>query len=128
MSAEKKTVLIVDDEQDTVTYFQSLLEDNGYDVVVAMDGEEGLARVREAVPDLVTLDITMPNMSGTRFYRTMREDENLKRVPILIVTGISRDYEKFISTRRQVPPPEGYLSKPIEQDEFLAMVRTLIGA
>ena len=128
MSAEKKTVLIVDDEQDTVTYFQSLLEDNGYDVVVAMDGEEGLARVREAVPDLVTLDVTMPNMSGTRFYRTMREDENLKRVPILIVTGISRDYEKFISTRRQVPPPEGYLSKPIEQDEFLAMVRTLIGA
>ncbi len=128
MSAEKKTVLIVDDEQDTVTYFQSLLEDNGYDVVVAMDGEEGLARVREAVPDLVTLDVTMPNMSGTRFYRTMKEDENLKRVPILIVTGISRDYEKFISTRRQVPPPEGYLTKPIDQGEFLAMVRRLIGA
>jgi len=58
----------------------------------------------------------------------MKESEKWKRIPIIIVTGISADFERFISTRRQVPPPEGYLSKPIDQEKMLTMVKQHLGS
>ncbi len=127
-SDEKKTILVVDDEPDVQVYLQTLLEDNGYDVVVAQDGVEALEKVQEARPDLVTLDITMPEKSGVRFYRDIKENDILKDIPIVIVTGISKDFEKFISSRKQVPPPEGYVSKPIDKDEILALAKKFTGA
>jgi CheY-like chemotaxis protein len=125
--AENKTVLIVDDEPDVVTWISTLLEDNGYSTVSAQNGEEALNRIKEARPDLVTLDISMPGTSGVRFYRDMKENDEWKTVPIVVVTGISDDFKQFISTRRQVPPPEGYISKPIEEKEILDLVKKLIG-
>ncbi|NQU19928.1 MAG: response regulator, partial [Candidatus Nealsonbacteria bacterium] len=79
------------------------------------------------VPDLIALDITMPEKSGVAVYRRLKEDDQLKSVPVIIVTGISDDFKQFISTRRQVPPPEGYISKPVDHDDFLKMVRDLLG-
>jgi CheY-like chemotaxis protein len=127
-SDEKKTILVVDDEPDVTVYLQTLLEDNGYAVVVAQDGAEALEKVQEARPDLVTLDITMPEKSGVRFYRDVKENDDLKDIPIVIVTGISKDFERFISTRKQVPPPEGYVSKPIDRDEILELAKKLTSA
>lgn len=127
MAEDKKTVLVVDDEPDVVTFISTVLEDNGYATTKAKDGVEALARVKERRPDLITLDITMPEKSGVRFYRDIKESDELKDIPIIIVTGVSDDFQKFISTRRQVPPPEGYLSKPIGADEVLGAVRKLIG-
>jgi CheY-like chemotaxis protein len=124
-SDEKKTILVVDDEPDVQVYLQTLLEDNGYNVVVAQDGAEALEKVQESRPDLVTLDITMPEKSGVRFYRDVKENDDLKTIPIVIVTGISKDFEKFISTRKQVPPPEGYVSKPIDREEILDLAKKL---
>jgi CheY-like chemotaxis protein len=125
MSTGKKTVLIVDDEPDVLTFLSTLLEDNGYATVTAENGEGALARVKESPPDLITLDITMPETSGVRFYRDMKESEAWRHIPIVIVTGISGDFERFISTRRQVPPPEGYVSKPIVEKEILEVIRNL---
>lgn len=125
MPEEKKTVLVIDDEPDTVVYISSLLEDNGYATIAAKDGAEALEKVKGGRPDLITLDITMPEKSGVRFYRDIKESEEWKDIPIIIITGISKDFEKFISTRRQVPPPEGYLSKPIDQEELLKLARDL---
>ncbi len=124
--SDQKTILIIDDEQDTLTYFSSLLEDQGYKTVLAKDGEEGIKKVEEGIPDLITLDVTMPEMSGLKFYRTMKENDSFKSIPIIIITGVSKDFEGFISTRKQVPPPEGYISKPIEQDKLLEMIQDLI--
>ncbi len=121
--ASKKKILIVDDEQDILTYLSTLLEDNGYDTVLAKDGEEALKQVEAALPDLITLDISMPEKSGVKFYREMKADDRWKKIPIIIVTGVSEDFQKFISTRQQVPPPEGYLSKPIDKEEILALVK-----
>ena len=120
---EKKKILIVDDEQDILTYLSTLLEDNGYDTVLAKNGEEALKQVEAALPDLITLDISMPGKSGVKFYRDMKVDDRWKHIPIIIITGVSEDFKKFISSRQQVPPPEGYLSKPIEKEEILALVR-----
>ena len=125
MAAEKKTILVVDDEPDVRTFLSTLFEDNGYATVMAQDGNEGLSKVKEKAPDLVTLDITMPNKSGVRFYREMKESAEWKKVPIIIVTGVSGDFKTFISSRKQVPPPEGYLSKPIDKTEILKLVKKL---
>ena len=125
MAEDKKTILVVDDEPDVLTFLTTLLQDNGYETVTAVNGEEALGRVKEKRPDLVSLDITMPETSGVRFYRNIKESEDWKNIPIIIVTGISSDFEKFISSRKQVPPPEGYVSKPIDETEFLELIRKL---
>ncbi|MDI6754380.1 MAG: response regulator [Thermodesulfobacteriota bacterium] len=124
--ANKNKILIVDDEQDIRTYLSTLLEDNGYDTLLAKDGEEALRQVEASLPDLITLDISMPEKSGIKFYRDMKAEERWKHIPIIIITGISEDFKKFISTRQQVPPPEGYLSKPIDKEEILRLVRKFI--
>jgi CheY-like chemotaxis protein len=122
----RRTILVVDDEQDVVTFLTALLEDNGYATIAARDGAEAVARARADAPDLVTLDITMPAQSGVRAYRELKSDPQLARIPVIIVTGIENEFERFISTRRQVPPPEGYLSKPVDQERLLALVRSLL--
>lgn len=119
----KKKILIVDDEEDIRTYLSTLLTDQGYDTLLAKDGEEAWKQVEASPPDLITLDISMPEKSGVKFYRDLKADPRWKRIPIVIVTGVSGDFQKFISTRQQVPPPEGYLSKPIDQTEILGLIK-----
>ena len=126
MAENKKTILVVDDEPDVLTFLTTLLQDNGYETMTAENGEEAFDRVKEKRPDLVSLDITMPETSGVRFYRNIKESEDWKGIPIIIVTGISGEFEKFISTRKQVPPPEGYISKPIDEQELLGLIKKLI--
>jgi len=122
-----KRILIVDDEQDIRTYLSTLLEDQGYSTVLAKDGVEGMQQVQSAPPDLVTLDISMPEKSGIKFFREMKSSEQWKKIPIIIVTGVSEDFKKFISSRQQVPAPEGFVPKPINQEEILGLVRKLLG-
>ena len=125
MTEHKKTVLVIDDEPDTRVFITTLLEDNDYDTVTAADGKEALDKVKANAPDLITLDITMPEQSGAGFYKQMRQSDEWKSIPIIIVTGISSDFERFISTRRQVPPPDGYVTKPIDQQRLLDLASKL---
>ena len=122
-----KTILIIDDEPDTLTFFSSLLEDNGYTTITSDNGDDALKKLEQHNPDLITLDITMPVMSGVKYYRTLRENDKWKNIPIIIITGVSEDFRNFISTRKEVPPPNGYLSKPVDADELLKMVGELSG-
>ena len=73
----KKKILIVDDEPDIVSYLEMVLQDQGYETSTAGNGNEALEAVRADRPDLVTLDITMPEASGTRFYKEIRTDPEL---------------------------------------------------
>ena len=127
MAETTQTILVVDDDPDALTYLTTLLQDHGFVAVSAGDGAEALRKIEERRPHLITLDITMPEKSGVAVYRALKENDQLKDVPVIIVTGISDDFKKFISSRRQVPPPEGYLSKPVNAEEFMEMVRRLLG-
>ena len=128
----KKKILIVDDERDIVSYLEMVLQDQGFDTLTAGDGNEALEAVKREKPDLVTLDISMPKASGTRFYKEMRTDPELSGIPVLIVTavtGLGGDryaYERFISNRRLVPAPEGFFPKPIDREAFVATVKRLL--
>jgi len=125
MTDDKKTVLVVDDEPDTVAFLTTLLEDNGFATISASDGAQARALLEKQLPDLISLDVTMPEKSGVRLYRELREDERLKEIPIIIVTGVSEDFEKFISTRKSVPPPNGYVPKPIDQNRYVELAKQL---
>ena len=124
--AAKKTILIIDDEPDTLTYFSSLLQDEGFETMVAENGDVALKKVADAKPDLITLDITMPQTSGVRCYRELRETDAYKEIPVIMITGVSEKFQDFISSRKQVPPPDGYLSKPVDEKELIDLIRKLI--
>ncbi|MBZ0263509.1 response regulator [bacterium] len=123
---EKKKILIVEDEPDVSSYLCTFLEDHGFETVTAENGKEGYKKVQSEKPDLVTLDITMPEESGIRMFREMQEDKALAKIPVIIVTGVSREFERFISNRKQVRPPDGYFEKPIDKEEFLAAIHKLL--
>jgi CheY-like chemotaxis protein len=124
--SDGKLILVVDDEEDVVSYLTSLLEDSGYETVSAIDGAEGFKLAREKKPALITLDITMPEESGVRMFRNLQQTEETSKIPVIIVTGVSSDFKQFIESRRQVHPPEAYFEKPIDKDEFLKKVKELI--
>jgi CheY-like chemotaxis protein len=128
----KKKILVVDDEPHVVTYLKTLLQDNGYETIAASNGREGMEKVKAEKPHLVCLDITMPEESGIKFYRDLKEDPALREIPVVIVTAVTGyggdpdGLKKFLSTRRQTPPPEGYFSKPIDKSEFIAKIKQLL--
>jgi CheY-like chemotaxis protein len=131
-SGERRTVLVVDDEPHVVAYLEMLLQDQGYQTVSAADGREGMEKAKARKPDLICLDITMPEESGVRMYRNLREDPDLATTPVVVVTavtGLGGDPEplrKFLSTRRHIPPPEGFFSKPIDREEFVEKVKEIL--
>lgn len=132
MSDEKKQVLVIDDEPDVVTYLSMLLEDNGFETVTAANGIEGMEKAKENHPDLICLDITMPEQSGIRFYRNLKEDAELSHIPVVVVTAVTgkggdpAPFEEFLSTRKVIPPPEGFFSKPIVREDFMAEVKRIL--
>jgi CheY-like chemotaxis protein len=134
MNASQKRILVIDDEPSVVTYLETLLQDNGYDTISAENGRTGFQKAKQEKPDLVCLDITMPEESGIRFYRDLKDDAELKGTPVIIVTAVTgfggdpEPFKHFISSRKHVPPPEGFLAKPIDQQEFLATVARVLAA
>jgi DNA-binding response OmpR family regulator len=125
---ELGTLLIIDDEPDLVLYYKALFEDHDYKVISATDGEHGLELARKHAPDLICLDISMPAPSGVRVYRELRGDKMTASIPVVMVTGVPKQFEDFISRRKQVPPPDGYLSKPFDPEELLALVKKILAA
>jgi CheY-like chemotaxis protein len=70
----------------------------------------------------------MPETSGVRFYRELRDKEEWKSIPVIMITGVSEDFQSFISSRKQVPPPDGYLAKPVKEEDLLNLVKKLLPA
>ena len=123
-----KTILIVDDEPDVSAYLKAFFEDNGFKVITAANGKEGFEQAKAGRPDLITLDITMPEESGVRMFRQVQADEATVGIPVVIITGVSHEFKRFIETRRQVRPPDAYFEKPIDREELLAKVNEILGA
>jgi CheY-like chemotaxis protein len=132
MATSAKKILVIDDEDDVRVYLSRLFQEHGFLVSCAGNGEEALRAVEKERPDLITLDLSMPETSGAGFYRNIRSRPDLCGIPVVLVTGVtgpggSRDTEHFFSTRSHVPPPDGFIAKPIDQEEMISLVRTLTG-
>jgi CheY-like chemotaxis protein len=129
-TSPKKKILVVDDEKDICIYLSRLFQENGFSVTCASNGDEALQAVEKDRPDLVTLDLSMPETTGVKFYRAIKSSPDLASIPVVFVTGVTgpggpRDTEHFYSTRKQVPPPDGFVAKPIDPEEMLALAKKL---
>lgn len=116
-------VLIVDDNRDAVELLKKRLRSEGYDTAEAYDGEEGLSKVIEYDPDLVVLDVMMPKLDGYEVCRRLKEDENTRYIPVLMLTAKS-DVESKV--KGLDIGADDYLPKPFDYKELSARVRSLL--
>jgi len=101
--SDSKEVLIVEDSEENVIFLAQILEDHGYRFRVARDGKQAMAELGKKRPDLVVLDLMMPRKSGLHVYRHMKEQSNLAKIPIVIVTGASVATGVDVKTGREQP-------------------------
>jgi len=131
-SPEEKTILVVDDEPDVVIYLKTILEDAGFRVVTASDGNEALEQVKRQKPDFISLDLVMPQKSGIRFFYELRHNKEWSRIPVIIVTAHAQD-EKIkgdiegMLAERTIIGPRTYLEKPIKPYDYVELVKKELG-
>ena len=119
-----KTVLIVEDNELNMKLFHDLLEAHGYNILQTRDGMEALKIARDKRPDLILMDIQLPEVSGLEVTKWLKDDPELKSIPVIAVTAFAMkgDEERIIQGGC-----EAYLSKPISVAKFIETVRHFIG-
>ena len=147
-----KRVLVIDDDLNTVKYLSVVLDEHGFEPDSACDGEEGLDKIKQTKPDLIVLDVMMPKRSGFTLFKLLKKDDQLKDIPVLMLTGVSgileeemasaadetseRPYDtlreslkKAIQGMRKdgLVKPEMFVDKPVDIPAFVAKVKELIG-
>ena len=124
LDLSKYKILVVDDEPDILEFISIVLEDNDAVVIRAKNGKEALELARKENPDLITLDIQMPEMDGGQVFESLRADADLKSIPVCIISG--KPELRRLIYQRTVPPPEGYLDKPIDERTLLMNIRKIL--
>jgi CheY-like chemotaxis protein len=129
---DDKTVLVVDDEPNVRQYLRVILEDAGFSVVTAADGEEALNIIRQKRPDFISLDLVMPRKSGYKLLYELRKDSKLSRIPVLIVTAHAKDElgQKDLDDlleNRVMSGPGTYLEKPVSPDAYVRAIQRALG-
>jgi two-component system cell cycle response regulator DivK len=120
----QKTVLVVEDNELNMKLFHDLLEANGYNIVQTRNGLEAIDLAREHHPDLILMDIQLPEVSGLEVTKWIKEDDDLRTIPVIAVTAFAM---KGDEERIRQGGCEAYLSKPISVAKFLDTVKTYIG-
>lgn len=124
----RKKILVIEDQEDTLAYLTTLLEDNGYQAIGACDGIEGVEKAKTEKPDLITLDVSMPEKSGVKALYDLQKDASTTTIPVVLVTGLSDDFRHYIQRHRQIRPPAGYISKPIDRKELLDTIGKILSS
>lgn len=124
--AEKKQILLVDDDPDFVEAVKVIVESGGYDVQVAYDGQEGLEAIAEKKPDLIVLDVMMPVMNGHEACAKIKADESTKDIPIILLTAVADRVTTSTYTHRDMleSEAEDYMPKPVEPKELLERIKS----
>ncbi len=123
-----KKILIVDDEPQFAEMVKIRLEANGYDVLLANDGQKGVALVKKENPDLILMDIMMPNMNGGDAVRLLKADSNLSSIPIIFMTAVvTKDDEKMIQGINIEEVFYPTIAKPFNADELFKKIKKAIG-
>ena len=123
MPTAAKKILVVDDDPVAVRLVQSVLQSNGYSVSTAGDGLEALVRVKKDKPDLVILDVMMPEINGYDVCYQLRFNEEYEHIPIILLTARDKELNEDIGQRINIE----YMSKPADTKVLLAKVEDLIG-
>ena len=147
-----KRVLVVDDDENTRRFLSVALEENGFEAVTAEDGDDGLKKVQESIPDLILLDVMMPKKTGFSLFKQLRRKDEYKNIPVIMLTGVAGVLEDeemaaegdtfespFDSLRSSLRvaikkmreeglvKPERFIDKPIDPEELIEAVNEIIG-
>jgi CheY-like chemotaxis protein len=127
-----KLVLVVDDEPDLRLFIKTVLEDAGFEVAVAGNGKEALERMTDQKPDVISLDLVMPKMSGLKFYKYIQKNKDRSGIPVIVVTAHARDkMGKTDLEKIQAAKPENgtmfIVDKPINPPAYVNTVRRALG-
>ncbi len=120
-----KKIMIIDDEEDMRTFLETLFRKAGYETEAAVNGDEAMRQLENWAPDLITLDILMPKKSGISFFQVIRENERLKAVPVIVLSGVTR-HSEFFGEEAHAGPTE-FIEKPVAPDALLAKAKELLG-
>ena len=124
-----KKVLVVDDEREQIDFAATILGENGYIPIGATNGVEGMKMVRAEKPDLILLDIMMPEKGGIGMYQDLKKDDATKNIPVVIVTGVARGgqfNQHMLTQNNELPAPDGYIEKPMNPDAVVKVVNDLL--
>jgi DNA-binding response OmpR family regulator len=119
-----KKILVVDDEPHIVTMIESRLNANGYDVITAFDGQEGLKKAQHENPDLILLDVMMPKLTGYKVARLLKFDDKFKDIPIIMLTARSQEKDVQLGTEVGV---NVYITKPFEAKLLIESIKKILG-
>jgi CheY-like chemotaxis protein len=120
-----KTILVVEDEPAIAQVLLQVLAEEGYKVVLAVNGQHGLHRAAEVKPDLVLSDLMMPVVTGEEMYHKMQSDPDMSRIPIVLMSAAAAAPEFAVT--RNVPTYIGFLRKPFELAGLMQLIMTAIG-
>lgn len=115
-------VLVVDDSRTELTYMEDLLSQRGLQVRTALGGDEALARLNEARPDLILMDVVMPGQNGFELTRLLSRDPAYADIPIILCTSKNQESDRVWGLRQGA---RNYLSKPVDPQQLMAMIQAL---
>jgi CheY-like chemotaxis protein len=124
MENNRTTVLLVEDNEDNLVVYRTILEHVGYTVIEARDGEEGVSRARDAQPDIILMDISIPKMDGWEATERLKADGDTSTIPIIALTAHALEEDRLKAMRAGC---DGYLAKPVEPRRVVQEVEKFIG-
>ncbi|HEY74970.1 MAG TPA: response regulator transcription factor [Thermoflexia bacterium] len=125
MAEERRKVVCIEDEPEMIDLIRLILSRKGFELIGAVGGREGLETVRRVKPDLVLLDLMMPDMDGWEVYQQMKADEELKDIPVIVVTAKAQSIDKVLGLH--IAKVDDYITKPFGPQELLESVYRILG-
>ena len=122
--AEKKRILCIEDEAEMIDLTRLVLEREGFEVLGAVGGSRGLEIVKSEKPDLVLLDLMMPDVDGWEVYRQMKADEELAHIPVIVITAKAQSIDRVLGL--QVAKVDDYITKPFGPKELLDSIHRIL--
>ena len=133
MLEERKKALVVDDDESTREFVGELMRRNGWDVIEGANGIEAIEKAEEEEPDIIILDVEMPEMDGFEAFRRLRTDFQTERIPVIMLTAINdlTSDEAFdedsVGERLGVENPEGFVDKPVNPEFLMNVIFGIVG-
>jgi two-component system, cell cycle response regulator DivK len=119
----KQRILIIEDDNQSLYMLTFLLESNNYEVIQSNNGFDGIAMARDFKPGAIILDIQLPEMNGYEVTKVLRNDNELKNIPIIVVTSFAMIGDK---NKAMEAGADGYIEKPIDPDTFISQLESFI--
>jgi twitching motility two-component system response regulator PilH len=116
-------VLIVDDSPTEMQLLTSIMEQHGYDVITADNGEEGVAMAKASLPDVILMDVVMPGMNGFQATRQISKAQETAHIPVIIITTKDQETDRIWGLRQGA---KDFLTKPVQEGKLLTTVRSLV--